>query len=100
ATGRLALLYLLSELAAVVEAAPDELDLLVRRLAPHPHDFAVEDGGAACYGSVSFALGRLAQARGRWTEAAGHYDDALAAHKRIGAPLLLAHTQRHLAALL
>jgi tetratricopeptide (TPR) repeat protein len=99
-TGRLAVLYLLGELAATIDAAPEDIDVLYRRLLPHAGDFAVDEAGAACYGSVAFALGRLAQARSRWQEAAQFYDDALAAHGRIGAPLLLAHVQRHLAALL
>ena len=98
--GRLAPLFLLAELAATVEAAPDDLVLLYRRLQPHARDFAVEEGGAACYGSTALALGRLAQARNRRREAVAHFEDALEAHERIGAPLLLAHTQRHLAALL
>jgi tetratricopeptide (TPR) repeat protein len=42
----------------------------------------------------------VAQARGRWDDAISHYEDALEAHARVGAPVLLAHTERHLAALL
>ncbi|MDQ3980189.1 MAG: hypothetical protein M3314_11655 [Actinomycetota bacterium] len=99
ATGRLGALFQLAELASEVEAT-EEAELLSRRLAPHAGDFAVEDGGAVFYGSVSLALGRLAQTLGHWDEAVAHFDHALEAHSRAGAPLLLAHTQRHLAALL
>jgi tetratricopeptide (TPR) repeat protein len=100
ATGRLAPLFLLAELAPAVHAGTDDVALLSRRLQPHARDFAVEEGGAAFYGSTALALGRLAQARGRVQEAARRFEEALAAHDRVGAPLLLAHTQRHLAALL
>lgn len=100
AAGRLAPLFLLAELAVAVDAPPDDLELLRRRLSPHTRDFAVEEGGAVFYGSVALALGRVAQAGGRWEEAIGHYEDALEAHVRVGAPVLLAHTERHLAALL
>ncbi|MGH9276744.1 MAG: hypothetical protein ACRD12_01340 [Acidimicrobiales bacterium] len=99
-TGQLAVLFLLTELAASIEAPGDELDLLYRRLRPHAGDFAVDERAAVWYGSVAYALGRLAQAQGRWEDAAAHYDEALEAHRRVGAPLLLAHTQRHMSALL
>ncbi|MGH9222278.1 MAG: hypothetical protein ACRD2W_00390, partial [Acidimicrobiales bacterium] len=100
ATGHLAALWLLAELAGSVGASPDDVDLLYRRLSPHAGDCAVEDGGAVFYGSVSYALGRLATARDRQDEAIGHYDVAIEAHERAGAVLVLAHTQRHLATLL
>jgi tetratricopeptide (TPR) repeat protein len=100
ATGRLAPLFLLAELAAAVHAGTEDTALLARRLQPHARDFAVEEGGAVFYGSISLALGRLAQARGRVQDAVRRFEEALAAHERVGAPLLLAHTQRHLAALL
>ena len=100
ATGRLAPLFLLAELAAAVHAGTEEIALLSRRLQPHARDFAVEEGGATFYGSTSLALGRLAQSRGRVQEAVRRFEEALEAHERVGAPLLLAHTQRHLAALL
>lgn len=98
--GVLPLLFLAAELAAAVDAPAEELALLSHRLAPHAGDFAVHEGGAVWYGSVAYALGRLAHAQGRAEEAAARYGDALDAHRRAGAPLLLAHTQRHLSALL
>lgn len=97
---RLAPLFLLGELAATVAAPDADLDLLYRRLAGRAGDYAVEEGGAVFYGAVSLALGRLAQAQGHWNDAVEHYWEAVEAHRRVGAPLLLAHTQRHLAALL
>lgn len=100
ATGHLAALVLLAELAAAVDSPADDMALLYRRLLPSARDFAVEAGGAVFYGSASLALGRLAQARGAWEDAIAHYEDAADAHRRVGAPLLLAHTDRHLAALL
>ena len=100
AAGSTASLVLLAELAAAVDASADELSLLTRRLLPHARDFAVEPGIGVFYGSVSLALGRLAQARGAWEDAIGHYQEAEHAHRRVGAPVLLAHTQRLLAALL
>jgi tetratricopeptide (TPR) repeat protein len=99
ATGRLGALFQLAELASDLDA-PEEADLLHRRLLPHAADYAVEEGGAVFYGCVSLPLGRLAQALGRWGEAVAHFERAAEAHTRVGAPLLLAHTQRHLAALL
>ncbi|MFP5319365.1 MAG: hypothetical protein ACLGI2_13875 [Acidimicrobiia bacterium] len=100
AAGHVAYLFLLSELAASVDAPADDVDLLYRRLLPHAGDFAVEPAAAVFHGSVSLALGRLAQARGAWEDAIAHYQQAEAAHRRVGAPVLLAHVQRHLAALL
>ena len=100
AAGSVASLVLLADLAAAVDAPADDLSLLTRRLLPHARDFAVEPGVGVFYGSVSYALGRLAQARGAWEDAIRHYEEAEEAHRRVGAPVLLAHSQRHLAALL
>ncbi|MCA1692917.1 MAG: hypothetical protein LC733_12235 [Actinobacteria bacterium] len=99
ATGRLGALFQLADLAAQLNAH-EEIDLLYRRLLPHARDFAVEEGGSAFYGAASLALGRLAQAQGRRDTAVTHFEEAAAAHSGIGAPLLLAHTHRHLASLL
>jgi hypothetical protein len=100
ASGGLAVLYLLAELASSVEAPPSHLELLRRRLSIHADDFAVEDAGSVFYGSVSLALGRLAHASGKPDEAIERLEAAVAAHRRAGAPLLLADTERQLAALL
>ena len=52
--------------------------------APHP---------VVCLGSAALYLGLLATVRSRWTEAAGHFDAAIAAHDRLGAGPLLARTR-------
>jgi tetratricopeptide (TPR) repeat protein len=98
-TGRLAALCMLAELAAKLQAE-DVISVLSERLALHARDFAVEEGGSAFYGSVSLALGRLAFAGGRWNDAEVHLGEAADAHARVGTPLLLAHAQRELAAVL
>lgn len=100
APGRLAALTLLAHLAAAVDVPDEDRARLDRRLRPHAGDFAFEEGGAVFYGAVSYALGRLAHARGRDAEAVADYEVAVEAHERVGAPVLLAHAQRHLAALL
>lgn len=100
AAGHVPFLFLLAELAATVDPASEDLALLYRRLLPHAADFAVEPVAAVFHGSVALALGRLAQARADWEDAIAHYEQAEAAHRRVGAPVLLAHVQRHLAALL
>jgi tetratricopeptide (TPR) repeat protein len=51
--------------------------------APHP---------VVCLGSAAFYLGLLATVRSRWTEAAGHFEAAIAVHDRLGAGPLLART--------
>jgi len=52
--------------------------------APHP---------VVCLGSASFYLGLLATVNSRWTEAAGHFETAIATHDRLGAGPLLARTR-------
>ena len=52
------------------------------------------------YGSVAFALGRLAALIGRFDEAKAHFETALAANGRIRATVALAHTECELAKLL
>jgi tetratricopeptide (TPR) repeat protein len=46
-----------------------------------------------CLGSAALYLGLLATVRSRWTEAAGHFEAAIAAHDRLGAGPLLARTR-------
>jgi tetratricopeptide (TPR) repeat protein len=59
--------------------------------APHP---------VVCLGSASFYLGLLATARSKWTEAAGHFEAAIAAHDRLGAGPLLARSRYEYARML
>jgi hypothetical protein len=51
--------------------------------APHP---------VVCLGSASFYQGLLATVNSRWTEAAGHFEAAIATHERLEAGPLLART--------
>jgi DNA-binding SARP family transcriptional activator/tetratricopeptide (TPR) repeat protein len=51
-------------------------------------------------GAVSRYLGLLTTTLGRWSEAAAHFEDALAMNKRMGARPWLAHTQNDYARLL
>jgi eukaryotic-like serine/threonine-protein kinase len=53
-----------------------------------------------CAGSVSRSLGRLATTLGRFDAAQAHFEQALAAHQRMGATLWLAHTRFEYAAML
>ena len=63
-------------------------------LLPHRHRFGVEGIAAVCWGSVERQLGLLAAALGRPDLAADHFDRALAANHGLGAPLLVARTER------
>ncbi|MDQ3932222.1 MAG: AAA family ATPase [Actinomycetota bacterium] len=69
-------------------------------LLPYEQRFAPSRAGAATVGSVSRYLGLLAHALGRFAEAHAHFGRALAAHQRVGASLLVAHTLRQHAAML
>jgi hypothetical protein len=63
-------------------------------LLPHRRRYAVEGIGAYWHGSVERPLGLLAAALGRAAESRGHFEAALAAHRKAGAPLLVARTLR------
>ncbi len=54
----------------------------------------------ACHGSVSRPLGLVCHVLGCWDEAEAHFGAALDANLAAGAPVLVAHTRRHLSALL
>ncbi|HVL04928.1 MAG TPA: hypothetical protein VM388_03015 [Acidimicrobiales bacterium] len=55
---------------------------------------------AGWHGSLSRHLGLVCHVLGRWDEAEAHLGAALEANAAAGAPVLLAHTRRHYAALL
>jgi eukaryotic-like serine/threonine-protein kinase len=57
-------------------------------------------GNVYTFGSVAFALGRLATVLGSFEDAEAHFDSALAANRRIRATVWLGHTQCELACLL
>ena len=56
--------------------------------------------GAGWHGSLSRHLGLVSHVLGRWDDAATHFGVALDANAAAGAPVLVAHTRRHYAALL
>lgn len=90
---------LCAEVASVVGLFA-EADSLHRVLWPHRDDFLVDPPTGLCHGSLHRHLGRLCHVLGRYREAVAHFDRALDDHTRAGAPLLVAHTSRQLAAVL
>jgi class 3 adenylate cyclase/tetratricopeptide (TPR) repeat protein len=72
---------------ALVERAEE----LYRLLTPFAGRFCTQAG--VTYGSVDVALGALAATLGRHGEAERHFAAASELEERLGAPLLLAHTQ-------
>jgi class 3 adenylate cyclase len=74
-------------------------EVLHRLLAPYASRNATL-GNVYTYGSVAYALGRLAAVLGRSGDAEAHFDAALAANRRIRATVWLAHTQCELARVL
>jgi tetratricopeptide (TPR) repeat protein len=86
--------------ACAVVGDEQAASLLYERLLPHADRFAVDGIGAACLGSTSRHLGLLAGLLGRTDAAAAHFEQALAAHRRAGASLLVAHTLRDYGAVL
>lgn len=55
---------------------------------------------AGCHGSVDRHLGLVCHVLGRWDDAERHFRVALDVNRAAGAPVLVAHTGRHLSALL
>ena len=74
-------------------------EVLYRLLGPYSARNAML-GWYHTYGSIAFALGRLAALLGRFDEAKAHFETALAANARIRATVALAHTECELAKLL
>ncbi len=64
---------------------------LYELLAPFSGQLAA--GGSMMYGSIAWALGRLAAALERYEQAEGHFEAAVEIEERLGAPLFLARTQ-------
>jgi tetratricopeptide (TPR) repeat protein len=69
-------------------------------LTPHRRCLIITQAGPVCLGSVSFLLGLLAHAMGRWDAALADLDEALAVHRRIGSPPWIANTNYASAAVL
>ena len=55
---------------------------------------------AGCHGAVARHLGLVCHVLGRWDDAERHYRVALDLNRAAGAPVLVAHTRRHLSGLL
>jgi class 3 adenylate cyclase len=94
----LASMFVLAEICVDLGEA-EHAEILYRLLAPYSTRNAVL-GWYHTYGSVAFALGRLAALLGRLDEAEAHFETALAANARIRAVPPLAHTETELAKLL
>jgi eukaryotic-like serine/threonine-protein kinase len=73
--------------------------ILFRLLAPFASRNAML-GNVYTFGSVAFALGRLATVLGGFEDAEAHFESALAANRRIRATVWVGHTQCELASLL
>lgn len=76
-----------------------EAEILYEILRPYASRNAVL-GYVYCYGSVSYALARLANILGRVDESAVHFEDAIAANRRLRANTWVAHSECEYAALL
>ena len=66
-------------------------------LVPYADVWALDGIGAACFGVTAHQLGRIAAALGRRADANTWLQRALEAHRRAGASLLVANTERALA---
>ena len=94
----LASMFVLAEICVDLGEAK-HAEVLYRFLAPYSARNAML-GYYHTYGSVAFALGRLAALLGRFDEAKAHFETALAANARIRAAAPLAHAECELAKLL
>lgn len=95
----------LEVIASVAEACAevdhaDAARQLLPLLEPYADRFATGGMGAICLGSMARFVGRVAHCAGRLDHADRYFQRALAAHRRAGAVLFIAHTQRQHAALL
>src|SRR5437763_16265464 len=68
-------------------------------LVPYARVWALDGIGAACFGVTAHQLGRIAAALGRRADANTWLQRALEAHRRVGANLLVANSERALAEL-
>lgn len=87
----LELLVVLGRAAITMEDA-DLAEWIYGELHPYAGLFAVDGIGAAPWGSVSLALGRLAGFLGRADEARSHLEHAVSAHRQRGMGLFLAES--------
>lgn len=89
---------MLAEVAAYLEDR-DRAAIFYSLLLPHARLNPLASGEVAL-GSVERYLGILASTTSRWTEAARHFEDALAMNESMGARPWLAHTQHDYARML
>ncbi len=78
----------------------EQAAVLYGLLAPFASSNITLAPGAACNGSVRRVLGRLSTTLGRWDQARRHFEQALQANGRLGAPQFVAHTQAQYAEML
>jgi len=95
----------LEVIASVAEACAelahrDAAQQLLPIISPYADRFATGGTGAICFGSMHRHLGLLAKCVGDLDEADKQFMRAVRAHRRAGATLLIAHTQRQHATLL
>ena len=88
-------MFVLAEVCAELGDA-ERAEILYRLLAPYASRNATL-GNVYTYGSVAFALGKLAAVLGRLDDAEAHFEAALAANRRIRAAVWLGHAQFELA---
>jgi class 3 adenylate cyclase len=91
-------MFVLADVCADLGDA-ENAEILYRQLTPYASRNAML-GNVYTYGSVAFALGRLAAILGRLDDGEAHFENALAANRRIRATVWLGHTQCELASLL
>ena len=84
-------MFVLADVCADLGDA-ENAEILYRLLSPYASHNAML-GNVYTYGSVAFALGRLAAVLGRQDDATAHFETALAANRRIRAAVWLGHTQ-------
>lgn len=90
-------LPLLCELAWALGDSP-RADLLYERVLPYEGQcFLASGAGAYCTGSVARYLGQLNLTMGRLDDAVARFEEAVTMHTKMGARLLLAHTECDLA---
>lgn len=89
----LPLMFLVSEAVAIV-GNPAWAAMLHAQLVPYSGRLVV-NSNSVCYGSVEFALGRLAQTAG-WPSAAGHFAAAAERNERAGVRLWADRARRAL----
>jgi class 3 adenylate cyclase len=88
-------MFVLADVCADLGDA-EKAEILYRQLSTYESHNAML-GHVYTYGSVAFALGRLAAVLGRQDDATAHFETALAANRRIRAAIWLGHTQCELA---